>query len=649
MSSSPPFHLKSKKLGLLDVWARWRACLCSWRGESLDPLWLVSPVSFRAFRSLVGCGCWYPRPPRAAKGQALVLFALSVVTLLMLVGLSIDGLRVYIAFAQAERAAEAAALAGVAYLPQYPTVATPAPDGSDATSQALQVAAQNGFGDASAISVTSQVNPVPALTVTIHINVPVSLVALIDPAPATTLATATAEILPPVALGDSTGAFGDKPENIGQQVAALASPYELKERGDPYSVQCETGWSDGADTLHADAATNIYTTSQLSIGTNAPQYASGPNCSPGTPGNPDQIPSGFGGLATRTGPVPTGASYLITIPAGGSGYSVWVWNPRFVYTGTNRNDQLFTTENIYSTGMTDNPAFYPQLAYTLFSVPLLYQRNADVPLAALWPAATPPDTTPNAPLPPTQITTLPSLDAAPNDLAAHGCPSAGTWNVQSGAGSSYQQPIAYGVGCQSALPPDYMQWVRVGSNVPAAPANAPAYYRLTVDTSAGYGVHGYAVKVCRNATTTADDCATGGATITPWNAATVMLQGGSSQMYPLANIPASYAGRQIALGLFNPGLGAGAVALRIVPPAAGGSVTYPTWARMTTVSGMPAIQTSLNGDDLYHGKWVRLTLTLPPDYAGGEWQIAWNGTYAPPTTLMTVSAALIGSPIMLVS
>src|SRR5579875_3405070 len=311
-----------------------------------------------------------------AKGQALVLFALSVVTLLMLVGLSIDGLRLYIGFAQAQRAAEAAALAGVGYLPDYPTSATPAPDGSDATSRAIQVAAQNGFTDAGTITVSPQVTPVMMLTVTVHLNIPVSLVALLNPGPVGTFATAHAEILPPLALGDATNSFGDQPENVTPQVAAISSPYELKERGDPYTPHCETGWSDGADSLHADATTNIYYTSLLYVATNAPQYPSGPNCSPGTPGNPDQIPAGFGGLATRTTPTPSGASYLITLPPGGSGYSVWVWNPRFVYTGFGHTNQLFTSENIYTTGYTDNPAFYPQLAYTLFSAPLLYDRSA---------------------------------------------------------------------------------------------------------------------------------------------------------------------------------------------------------------------------------------------------------------------------------
>jgi len=127
-----------------------------------------------------------------------------------------------------------------------------------------------------------------------------------------------------------------------------------------------------------------------------------------------------------------------------------------------------------------------------------------------------------------------------------------------------------------------------------------------------------------------------------------MLQGAATQSYPLANIPASFAGRQIALNLYNPGVGSGNVTLHLVPPVAGGTVTYPAWLRMTTVGGQPAIQTSSNGDNLYHGKWLDLMLTLPPDYAGGEWQIAWNGSSAPPTTLMTIAAKLIGKPIFLV-
>jgi hypothetical protein len=568
-----------------------------------------------------------------ARGQALVLFAVSVVMLLLLVGLAVDGLRVYIAYSQAQRAAEAAALAGVAYLPAYPTSATPAPDGSDATTRAQQVAAQDGFPIASNVVVSPQATPVLALTVTIHLSIPVSLMALIGSAPISSLASATALLLPPIALGDASGSYGDRVENVTQLVAGLSSPYELKERGDPYSVQCESGWSDGSDATHADAATNIYTTIQLHVATNAPQYASGPNCSPGSPGNPDHIPAGFGGLATRTGPVPTGASYLISIPPGGTGYSVWVWNPRFVYTSSNLDSQLFAAENIYTTGSMDDPAAYPQIAYTLFTAPQLYDRSTDVPLAAIWPYASAPDTSPAPAMDASQITTMPALDAAGPDLWQHGCSSDGAWNVQQG-GSTYTPPIVSGKGCLADVPNDYKQWVRLGTHALGASGALPAYFRLTVDTNTGYGVHGYGVKVCHNATS-APNCAIDGATITPWNAATMMLQGSATQTYSLASIPAAYAGRQIALN--------------IVPPAAGGVVTYPAWLRMTAVSGQPAIQTSSNGDDLYHGKWISCMLTLPADYSGGEWHFTWIGSNPPPSTLMTISAALIGSPIMLAS
>ena len=593
------------------------------------------------------CTSYAPTSPHhPARGQALVLFAMSIVVLLLLVGLSIDGLRVYIAYGQAQRASEAAALAGVVYLPQYPTSATPAPDGKDATDRALQIAAANGFTNASDVTVTSISGSVPELRVTIHVLVALSLIALVNPSPTSLLPSATAELLPPLVLGDATASFGDKVENATQQMAGMTSFNELKERGDPYTTQCESGWSAGSDLTHADATSALYFTTVLYVATNAPQYPAGPNCSPGSPGNPDQIPAGFGGLATRTSPVVTGTSYLISIPAAASGYSVWVWNPRFVYSASGNNNLLFTQENIYNGTFTDNPIFYSQMAYTLFSVPQWYNRSADVPLAAIWPYATAPNTAPNAPLDPSQIVTLPALDANSWDVWLHGCPVDGAWNLS--GGNSYGGLITSGQGCLSAVPTDVGQWVQVGTQLLAGTAISPAYARLTVDTNTGYGQHAYAVKVCHNATV-ATGCSADGATISAWNADTVMLQGGTSQSYPLINIPAAYAGRHIALNLFNPGLGTGNVTLSVVPPAGGGTVTYPAWVRMGTSGGFPAIATSQSGDDLYHGKWVNVTLTLPPDYAGGEWTIAWSGTTAPTSALMTVSAKLIGNPVSLVA
>jgi hypothetical protein len=596
-------------------------------------------------RNVLTRGCGARRSRRPARGQALVLFALSVGVLLMLAGISIDGLRVSIAFAQAQRAAEAAALASAPYLPQYLTSATPAPDGNDATDRARQEAAKDGFTDPSAITVTMSMDPVPEVHVAIHISVPLSLLAMVGIAPAGNVAGASAMVVPPVALGDGSNAFADWPEHLTDQIATIGSANEMKERGDPFTPFCEDGWSEASDTSHQDATTPIYT-SRLGTPTNVPQYSSGPQCSPGTPGNPNQIPAGFGGLATRTTPVPTGESYLITIPAGLSGFAVWVWNPRFVWSGAgDPSSLLFPTESLYSGGYTDNPAFYPQIAYSLFSVPEIYNRANDVPLAALWGGSSPPDTSPDAPLPPAQIVAIPPLDTYGPDLAVHGCSAGDAWDLS--GGSTYSGTIVSGQGCVS-LPDDVGEWVALPIAL-SSPVSAPTYYRLTVDTGNGYGLHSYAVKVCQNLTD-AVGCATGGAAIAAWNSATVSLLGNAkSETYPLADIGPEYAGRSVQLALFNPGLGAGNATLAIVPPAAGGSVDYPAYLRTVVVSGSTVIQTSVSGDDLYHGKWVRLTLTLPPDYSGGEWQLTYTSDTAPPDTTMTVAAQLVGTPIQLLS
>ena len=94
--------------------------------------------------------------------------------------------------------------------------------------------------------------------------------------------------------------------------------------------------------------------------------------------------------------------------------------------------------------------------------------------------------------------------------------------------------------------------MRVGAQALNAPTNGAGYFRLTVDTATGVGAHNYAIKVCQGATV-ATGCASGGATVAPWNATTVQLDGAAHQLYPLMTIPAAFAGRQIAVGLYNPG------------------------------------------------------------------------------------------------
>jgi hypothetical protein len=564
-----------------------------------------------------------------------VIFALGLTALLALTGLSIDSLRVFIAYGQAQRAAEAAALAGVPYVPQYLTAATRAPDGNDAADRVLLAAAQNGFADQSMITITPSAGPPATLTVTIRISVALTLISLVNPSPAVSNASATAEMLPPIALGDSSGSFGTS--NGTGETAIIAGPNELKERGDPYSVLCEDGWSQASDTTYGDAPTNSYTT-RLGTASNAPQYPAGPNCSPGTPGNPDVVAADFGGLQIGDNPVTTGESYLITIPPGNGQYSVWVYNPRFAYGASGNYSRFFTNESVFHSG-TDKPALYPQIAFSLYAVPELYHR-ADVPLAAIWPSsASTPDTRPNPPLSAAQIYRDPPVDAYWLDDLLHGC----ILKVWTAEGSCIITPADIG------------NWVQLPTATPlTATATAPAYYRLTASSTTGddtgYGEQEYAVKICQSPGKPGDPCSSGGASLSAWNAETVSLHSSTlSATFPLANIPAAYAGRDVALHIFNAGVGSGNVTLALLPPAGGGSVTYPGYLRLAINGSTTAIQTSINGDSHYHGKWVDLTLTLPPDYAGGEWQLQWTSDIAPPDATMTIAATLEGTAISLIA
>src|SRR5580704_10101185 len=76
---------------------------------------------------------------RSAKGQAMAIFALVSVLLFVVAGLAVDAGTSYLTSNQLERAAAAASLAGVAYLPG---------DQPDAINAALVEAARDGFTNA---------------------------------------------------------------------------------------------------------------------------------------------------------------------------------------------------------------------------------------------------------------------------------------------------------------------------------------------------------------------------------------------------------------------------------------------------------------------------------------------------------------------
>lgn len=85
--------------------------------------------------------------PKSQAGQAIVLVALMIIVLFGSIGLAVDGGVAYYYNAGAERAAAAAALSGVIFMPKQFLSADsiPAGAGNDATDRAIVAAKRNGF------------------------------------------------------------------------------------------------------------------------------------------------------------------------------------------------------------------------------------------------------------------------------------------------------------------------------------------------------------------------------------------------------------------------------------------------------------------------------------------------------------------------
>lgn len=452
--------------------------------------------------------------PRPARGQAMILFAVSATVLVALAGVAVDSLRVALAQTQMQRAAEAGALAGAVYLPLYPTAATPAPNGLDAATRATQVAEMNG-ATAGQIAVTDVGSPPLTLRVTIQTSVGLTLAAVLGVGPAAADAVGTATVLAPAYFGPGSASFGG-----GTFWGSVTGPSAPKAIGDAYSTLCDLS---GA-------------------------------CGLGTAGNQDRIPPGFGGLGTAAplDPLPTGASYLVALPPGATGYALWA---RFGTSG----DKM------------------TEVAFSLYRVAEPYNRNQDVPIAAIWPYTTPtlPDTSPMPPLSAAQVITPAQFPANPTT------------------------------------------WQQLPAPLAAPNATAPGLFRLTVEGVAGGDTHTYALQLCADGTPP-PNCAPGGGTIAGWNFLTAALNVPGT--YPLVSLPASDAGQTVTLRMFDSWLSQEQTTITLVPPA--GMANPPPAGSLT-------IALNDNDDTPCEAEWTCLPLTLPADYQGGLWSVTLASPEAP--------------------
>ncbi len=184
----------------------------------------------------------------AGRGQMLIVFALALSVFVGALALGIDLSHLRAETENAQRAANAAALAGVVFVPTYM---------EHATSRAQEEATKNGFTDGKN-GVTVNVGPVTGYNYRLRVTIsePVSLffTHLFGRDQARISRTATAEYLPPLQMGapDYVLGFLHFPSYLtydGSSSASRASqnfyltqngPYSQKEQGDPFDPYFES-------------------------------------------------------------------------------------------------------------------------------------------------------------------------------------------------------------------------------------------------------------------------------------------------------------------------------------------------------------------------------------------------------------------------
>ena len=196
---------------------------------------------------------------RTQAGQAVILIALMLTALIAVIGLAVDGGFGYYYNNLAERAAGAAALSGVVFMPgQFsPSQAIPAGSGNDATDRAIAEARRNGFDANGSINCSSSActasgpggvsittSPVPGydnkLQVTVSRDVGTFFMNFFGVTTFKVARTAIATYLPPLSLGQP-----------GTQTGSITS--QLGTGGNSYFFMRTEGWS--TDRVQGDAFT----------------------------------------------------------------------------------------------------------------------------------------------------------------------------------------------------------------------------------------------------------------------------------------------------------------------------------------------------------------------------------------------------------
>lgn len=198
----------------------------------------------RAERPLTSTG---RRRVRGEKGYALVLAALMILPLLAFAGFATDVGAWYARANRMQRAADAAALAGVVWMP----------DLTQARTIALATATRNGFTngqDNITITVSAVANSTRSLRVTMRDAKADQFFSTLFIGDVVIDRAATAEYILPVPLGSPTNSFGNDPVTPQSPYpnlwAAINGPFENMDQGDPFAARCTHGTTGCATTTN---------------------------------------------------------------------------------------------------------------------------------------------------------------------------------------------------------------------------------------------------------------------------------------------------------------------------------------------------------------------------------------------------------------
>ena len=634
---------------------------------------------------------------RAARlGQSLVVFSLTALLIFASVGLAVDAGVAYVAANRVERAAAAAALAGVTYMPGQ--VAT-------AKSAGLKASSRNGYTDGAANNVHVNVYPVPKgcdasgstttcipnrLGASVSVDVGTTFTRIVGFGTHTVTQSATAEYLPSLTLGQPGSSIGSTPAN-------------LNTAGNYYFLRTE-GWGtprtegDAYTPNDAGTSTDIHTLNS-NTEVNMTNYAG----------------SGFGTLPSNGG-----YSFQVVVPTGASGVRLNVFNPAFMPNSSNNykeSDSSFNNSN-------STLAQYDTMEYTLFQVQDVFDHSKDIPLSQM--IVNPVNATATNPNNGNADTTKfwDTRNSAPS--ASTPCYAYLDANTVTAFYQNWIDPTASsytdtetasgasgGRGCSGSSPSDTTHLVTINKayntdlgagtyrlRVDTLDGNAKDGSTSTVTQNAGGGHKGYALRVM-SGNSACSTCTIGGlnefAFYTPFTVTVPKGQSSATQSFdiPVVQVPPSYAGQTIDVYAYDPGDTGGTNYLSIINPVgvngttAGGSAIASnsggisiydlgpdrsTPVPSTTCGSTPCqlsvgngngqqqsstqarIETASGGSNVFNGHWILFKIPIPSNYnptttASQYWSLRYELTTtstATATDTLTLAVGFDGPPVHLV-